>query len=78
MDGIPVVRETNNIMINGTSFWDIQNSSGTLTFIHNSTTGDSLSGGGVLTWNDSPSLNLLSNISTLQHIGTNWINTRNL
>ena len=69
-------------MIGGSTGWNIQNSSGTLKFIYNSTTEASLSSGGILTCNGLPSLNLLSNVSIsslttnqiLQYNGTNWVN----
>ena len=78
----PVVRDTNNIMLGGSTGWNIQNSSGTLKFIYNSTTEATLSSAGILTCNGLPSINTLSNVSIsslstnqiLQYNGTNWVN----
>ena len=58
----PVVRDTNSIMLGG---WNIQNSSGTLKFIYNSTTEATLSSAGILICNGLPSINTLSNVSCL-------------
>ena len=44
----PVIRDTNSIVIGGSSGWNIQNSSGTLKFNYNSTTEASLSSAGIL------------------------------
>ena len=78
----PVVRDTNNIILGGSTGWNIQNSSGTLKFIYNSTTEAYLSSAGILTCNGLPSINTLSNVSIsslstnqiLQYNGTNWVN----
>ena len=47
----PVIRDTNTIMIGGSSGWNIQNSSGTLNLNYNSTNELSLSSGGNLSLN---------------------------
>ena len=60
----------------------IQNSSGTIKFIYNSTTEASLSSAGILTCNGLPSINTLSNVSIsslstnqiLQYNGSNCVN----
>ena len=59
----PVIRDTNNIMLGGSTGWNIQNSSGTLNFIYNSTTEASLSSSGIIACNGLPSLHLLSKVS---------------
>ena len=77
----PVIRDTNNIMLGGSTGWNIQNASGTLIFLYKSTTEASLSSGGILACNGLPLLNLLSNVSIsslttnqiLQYNGTNWV-----
>ena len=45
----PVVHDTNNIMLGGSTGWNFQNSSGTLNLNYNSTNELSLSSGGNLT-----------------------------
>ena len=47
----PVIRDTNNIILGGSTGWNIQNSSGTLNLNYNSTNELSLSSGGNLTLN---------------------------
>ena len=60
----PVVRDTNNIMLGGSTGWNIQNSSGTLNFNYNSTNELSLSSSGNLTLNGTlPSIGKHSDVS---------------
>ena len=60
----PVVRDTNNIILGGSSGWNIQNSSGTLNLNYNSTNELRLSSGGNLTLTGTlPSISKHSDVS---------------
>ena len=60
----PVIRDTNNIILGGSTGWNIQNSSGTLNFNDNSTNELSLSSGGNLSLNNTlPSISKHSDVS---------------
>ena len=62
----PVIRDINNIMIGGSTGWNIQNSSGTLNINYNSTNELSSSSGGNLTITGTlPSMSKHSDVSSL-------------